>query len=60
MPYVMRKIKNQDLYTIKNKDTGAVHSKGSLYEDAVRQIRLLHMKEGTAKKSFGGKCIKSI
>ena len=56
----MRKIKNQDLYTIKNKDTGAVHSKGSLYEDAVRQIRLLHMKEGTAKKSFGGKCIKSI
>ena len=52
--YVMRKIKNQELYTIKNKDTGAVHSNGSSYEDAKKQIRLLNE---ITKKSFGGKKI---
>jgi hypothetical protein len=50
--YVMRKIKNQELYTIKNKDTGAVHSNRETYEDAKKRIRLLN---GIVKKSFGGK-----
>lgn len=49
--YVMRKIKNQDLYTIKNTETGVTHSKG-LYEELERELRLLN---GTVKKRFGGK-----
>jgi hypothetical protein len=55
MPNVIRKIKNKDLYSVKNTETGVVHSKGSSYEDAERQLRLLNMKEGTVKKRFGGK-----
>ena len=55
MPNVIRKIKNKDLYSVKNTETGVVHSKGSTYEDAHRQMRLLNIKEGTAKKRFSGK-----
>lgn len=45
MPYVIRKIKNKDLYTVKNKLTGVVHSHGSTYENAIKQVKLLHMQE---------------
>ena len=51
--FIMRKIKNKELYSIKNTE-GVVHSVSS-YEDAERQLRLLNMKEGTVKKRFGGK-----
>lgn len=44
-PYVIRKVKNKDLYTVKNKKTGVIHSHGTTYENAVKQVRLLHMLE---------------
>ncbi len=43
MPWVIRKIKNQNLYSVKNRDTGAVHSYGTTKENAIKQVRLLHM-----------------
>jgi len=52
--YVMRKIKNKDLYSVKNTDTGAVHSNRETYEDAKKRIRLLNE---ITKKTFGGKKI---
>ena len=41
MPYILRKIRNKDLYKVLNKDTGKIHSSGSSLEDAKAQIRLL-------------------
>jgi len=43
MPIVMRKIRNKDLYTVKNVLTGEIHSHGSTYENALKQTRLLNM-----------------
>jgi len=43
MPYQIRKIKNQNLYSVKNKETGEVHSYGTTKENAIKQVRLLHM-----------------
>jgi len=42
MPYVMRKIKNENLYTVKNKETGRVHAKGTTKEKAKAMIRILN------------------
>lgn len=42
MPYVVRKIRLKPLYTVKNKDTGKIHSKGSTLENALRQLRILN------------------
>ena len=41
MPYILRKIRNKDLYKVLNKTTGKIHSNGSTLEDAKKQIRLL-------------------
>ena len=46
MPYVMRKIKNENLYTVKNKDTGRVHAKGTTKDKAKAMIRILNKAEG--------------
>jgi len=43
MPYIIRKLPNKDLYKVINKDTKAVHSYGSTYENAIKQVRLLNM-----------------
>ncbi len=45
MPFVIRKIKNKELYSVKNKLTGTIHSKGTTLENALAQVRLLHMLE---------------
>lgn len=42
MPFVLRKLRNSNLYSVKNKETGAVHSKGTTYEKAKGQIRILN------------------
>jgi hypothetical protein len=42
MPYVARKIRNKNLYTVKNALTGAVHSAGTTKARAEAQIRLLN------------------
>lgn len=46
MPYVMRKIKNENLYTVKNKETGKVHAKGTTKDKAKAMIRILDKAEG--------------
>ncbi len=43
MPIVVRKIRKKNLYSVKNKDTGHIHSKGSTLENALKQQRLLNI-----------------
>ena len=42
MPYKIRKLRNKDLYQVKNTKTGEIHSKHSTLSDAKKQVRLLH------------------
>jgi len=49
---VMRKIRNKDLYTVKNVLTGLIHSYGSSYENAIKQTRLLNMIDNKKKNIF--------
>jgi hypothetical protein len=42
MPYKIRKLRNKDLYQVKNSKTGEVHSKHSTLTDAKKQVRLLY------------------
>jgi len=44
-PFVIRKVKNQNLYSVKNRDTGQVHSYGTTKENALKQVRLLYLLE---------------
>jgi|688.fasta_scaffold921417_2 hypothetical protein len=46
MVFVMRKIKNENLYTVKNKETGRVHAKGTTKDKAKAMIRILNKAEG--------------
>jgi len=48
MPFIIRKLPCKNLYSVKNKMTGAVHSKGSTLENAQAQVRLLHMIDNEA------------
>ena len=41
MPYVIRKIRNQNAYTVKNKETGKIHSHHTSRKNALAQVRLL-------------------
>lgn len=45
MPIIIRKIKNKNLYTVKNALTGVIHSYGSSYENAIKQKKILERKE---------------
>lgn len=45
MPFKVRKLRNKDLYQVKNTKTGEVHSKHSTLENAKKQVRLLYMLE---------------
>ena len=40
--YVIRKKKNKDAYTVKNKITGVYHSRDATKENAIKQVRLLN------------------
>lgn len=51
MPYIIRKVRNQDCYSVKNKESGKVHSKCSTLENAKKQVRLLRMIENLPKPS---------
>jgi hypothetical protein len=44
MPYSIRKVKD-DVYRVKNKETGRVISKGTTKTKAERQVRLLNALE---------------
>ena len=50
MVYQLRKIKNKNLYSVKNLLTGVVHSYGTSKKNAEAQIRLLHMIENKKLK----------
>jgi hypothetical protein len=45
MPFKIRKLRNKELYQVKNTKTGEVHSKHSTLENAKKQVRLLYMIE---------------
>lgn len=53
MPYVIRKIRNKNLYSVKNSATGRVHSSGSTLADAKAQVRLLESLEGKGSDRYG-------
>jgi hypothetical protein len=42
MPYVMRKIRNENKYKVINSKTGFVHAKSTTKDKAVKQINLLN------------------
>jgi hypothetical protein len=41
MPYIVRKIRNQPYYSVKNPETGHVHSQHTTRKNALAQVRLL-------------------
>ena len=41
MPYVIRKVRGRNLYSVKNPVTGKVHSKATTKKKAQAQVRLL-------------------
>jgi len=43
MVYKIRKLRNKDLYQVKNAKTRQIHSKHSTLQDAKKQVRLLYM-----------------
>jgi hypothetical protein len=42
MPYQIRKIKNHNLYSVKNINTGVIHSKETTKKKAEAQVKLLN------------------
>lgn len=42
MPYKIRKLRNKELYQVKNSKTGEIHSKHANLNDAKKQVRLLY------------------
>ena len=50
MPFQLRKIKNKNLYSVKNILTGEYHSYGSSKKNAKKQIKLLYMLENKILK----------
>jgi len=53
MPYVIRKVRNKNLYSVKNQKTGQVHSAGTTLEKAKAQVRLLESLEGKGADRYG-------
>lgn len=53
MPYVIRKVRNKNLYSVKNQKTGHVHSEGTTLEKAKAQVRLLESLEGKGGDRYG-------
>lgn len=42
MPFVIRKLRGEPFYSVKNKVTGEIHSKGTTLDKAKAQMRLLY------------------
>jgi len=42
MPYVVRKIRNKNLYSVKNSKTNKIHSYATTKTKAMNQVRLLN------------------
>jgi len=41
MPYTLRKVRNKNCYSLKNKNTGKIYSKCTSKDKAKKQLRLL-------------------
>ena len=53
MPYIIRKIRNKDLYCVINSKTKEMHSSGSTLENSKKQVRLLeNLSENKGKIEF--------
>jgi len=50
MPYTIRKIRNEKLYSVKNTITKKIHSKATTLSKAKAQVRLLEQLEKKGKK----------
>jgi hypothetical protein len=59
MPYVMRKVRNKNCYSVKNIETKKVHAKCATKEKAKKQIRLLNAIEHGWKPSKSPKKMKN-
>jgi hypothetical protein len=51
MPYIIRKIRNQPYYSVKNAETGTVHSQHTTRKNAMAQVRLLQNIGGMKKQT---------
>jgi hypothetical protein len=60
MPYIIRKVRNQNLYSVKNIETGEVHSKGTSKENALKQVRLLQAIDHGFKPTIRGGSLNSL
>jgi len=49
MPYILRKLPNKDLYRVRLKDTGQILSYATTYENAMKQINFLRMRDKNLK-----------
>ena len=49
MPYLVRKVRNKNLFKVINKETGQVHSKGTSLAKAEAQVRLLRAIDNNPK-----------
>jgi hypothetical protein len=59
MPYVIRKVRNKNCYSVKNIESGKVHAKCATKEKAKKQIQLLNAIEHGWKPSKSPKKMKS-
>ena len=54
MPYIIRKIRNQPYYSVKNAETGKVHSEHTSRKNALAQVRLLQNIGGMRRHTLFG------
>jgi hypothetical protein len=59
MPYVIRKVRNKNCYSVKNIESGKIHAKCATKEKAKKQIRLLNAIEHGWKPSKSPKKMKN-
>jgi hypothetical protein len=51
MPYVIRKVRNQDCFSVKNAETGRIHAKCTTRPKAEAQVRLLSKIDSNGKQT---------
>jgi 5-methylcytosine-specific restriction endonuclease McrA len=54
MPYIIRKLPNQNLYRVYNSETKEIHSYGTTKENAEKQVKLLNMIHSNVSLKKGG------
>jgi hypothetical protein len=54
MVYIIRKLRNRNLYSVKNIETGQFHSKGTSKSNAIKQVHLLQAIDHGFKPTMRG------